>query len=271
MTKELAERKNHLYTKINHEMGRAIDRFRMIEDGDRILVAVSGGKDSLLLLRMLLDFQKKAPVRFDLLAVHVDQGQPGYDPAPLVAQLDAWQVPYHIEHQNTYDIVLEKTAPGKTYCTVCSRLRRGILYRLARERDCNSIALGHHREDMIHTFLLNAMFAGKMGGMPAAYTIREQDLRVIRPLASVHEDWIREYVQFAGWILLPCNLCGSQEGLKRKEVAELLVDLEKRYPVVKESLFAALNRVALEELLDVDSQKRYGIESRFDEQKVPLL
>lgn len=260
-----------LYSKINREMGKTIDRFDMIREGNRILVAVSGGKDSLLLLRMLLDFQKKAPVHFDLLAVNVDQGQPGYDAAPLIEQLEAWAVPYHIEHQNTYDIVLEKTAPGKTYCAVCSRLRRGILYRLARERDCNVIALGHHREDMIHTFLLNAMFAGKLGGMPAVYTIRDNDLRVIRPLTSVHEEWIREYVSLSGWKLLPCNLCGSQEGLKRKEVADLLVDLEKRYPVVKQSLFAALGRVAVEELLDVDSQKRFGIESRFEENKVPLM
>lgn len=124
---------------------------------------------------------------------------------------------------------------------------------------------------MIHTFLLNAMFAGKLGGMPAVYTIRNNDLRVIRPLTSVHEEWIREYVSLSGWKLLPCNLCGSQEGLKRKEVADLLVDLEKRYPVVKQSLFAALGRVAVEELLDVDSQKRFGIESRFEENKVPLM
>jgi tRNA 2-thiocytidine biosynthesis protein TtcA len=261
--------RNSLYLKINREMGRAIDRFDMIHEGDRILVAVSGGKDSLLLLRMLLDFQKKAPVRFELLAVNIDQGQPGYDVSSLIEQLEAWSVPYHIEYQNTYDIVLQKTAPDKTYCAVCSRLRRGILYRLARERNCNVIALGHHREDMIHTFLLNILFAGKTGGMPAVYTIREGDLRVIRPLVSVHEDWIREYVALSGWKLLPCNLCSSQEGLKREEVAELLVELEKRYPNVRQSLFAALNRVALEELLDVDAQKRFGIESRF--QEVPLL
>ena len=260
-----------LYTKINREMGKTIDRFDMIRDGDRILVAVSGGKDSLLLVRMLLDFQKKAPVRFELWAVNVDQGQPGYDPEPLIQHLEAWGVPYHIEHENTYEIVLEKTAPGKTYCAVCSRLRRGILYRLAREHGYNVIALGHHREDMIHTFLLNAMFTGKLGGMPAVYTIRDQDLRVIRPLTSVHEDWIREYVTLSGWQLLPCNLCGSQQGMKRQEVAKLLIDLEKRYPIVKQSLFAALGRVSVEELLDIDSQKRFGIESRFEERKVPLM
>lgn len=260
-----------LYTKINREMGRSMARHGMIRDGDRILVAVSGGKDSLLLLRMLLDVQARAPVSFELKAVNVDQGQPGYDATPLIRQFEEWGVSYHIEKQNTYDIVVEKTVPGKTYCALCSRLRRGILYRLARQFDCNVIALGHHREDMIHTFLLNIMFAGKIGGMPAMYTIREQDLRVIRPLASVHEDWIQQYVSLAGWELIPCNLCGSQEGLKRKEVAELLVDLEKRYPAVKQSLFAALGRVAVEELLDVDAQKRFGIESRFEEGKVQLI
>lgn len=263
------ERLEHLYTRINHEIGRMLMRFRMIEAGDRILVAVSGGKDSLLLLRMLLDFQKKSPVRFELLAVNVDQGQPGYDATPLVAQFEEWGVPFHIEHQNTYEIVVEKTPPGKTFCSVCSRLRRGILYRLARERQCNVIALGHHREDMIHTFLLNAMFSGKLGGMPATYRIRKGDLRVIRPLASVHEDWIREYVGLCGWQILPCNLCGSQEGLKRQEVATLLTGLEARYPVVKESLFAALGRVALEELLDVDLLDRFGIEQRFLDSEPP--
>lgn len=260
-----------LYSKINHEIGRTIDRYNMIQDGDRILVAISGGKDSLLLLRMLLDFQKKAPIHFDLWAVNVDQGQPGYDSTPLIDIFTRWNVPYHIEAEDTYSIVLEKTVNGKSYCRVCSRLRRGILYRLARENGFNTIALGHHRDDMIHTFLMNAMFVGKIGGMPASYTIRDQDLRVIRPLASVHESWIRQYVANEGWTLLPCNLCGSQKGMKRKEVDMLLTDLEKRFPTVRQSLFSALNQVALEELLDVDSQKRYGIESRFEEQKVPLL
>lgn len=239
-----------LYEKINRHTGKAINDFDLIQQGDRILAAVSGGKDSLLMARLLADFQKKAPVDFEILAVNLDQGQPGFDSSPLAEQMQEWQIPFHAEYQDTYSVVLEKTRPGKSYCAVCSRLRRGVLYRIARERGFNKIALGHHREDLINTFIMNAFYAGKLGTMPPVYTVAEGDLKVIRPLVNVPEDLIVQYVQEKGWKLIPCNLCGSQEGLKRQKTNELLMNLEKEHPGVKASLFGALSNLHTDELLD---------------------
>ncbi len=236
--------------RINHAIGRAIADYSLIEAGDRILVAVSGGKDSLTMLHFLRDFQRKAPVGFDLLAVNVDQGQPGFPKDVLPRLFAEWDVPFHVEAQDTYSVVLEKTAPGKTYCAVCSRLRRGILYRLARERGCNKIALGHHRDDLLQTFLLNAFFAGQLGTMTPIYTVSEGDLRVIRPLYSVREEWVKTFVAARDWPVIPCNLCGSQEGLKRKEMARLLEQLNEKFPEIKNSLFHALGNPHVEQLLD---------------------
>ncbi|MCB1167955.1 MAG: tRNA 2-thiocytidine(32) synthetase TtcA, partial [Leptospiraceae bacterium] len=197
-----------LFAGMNRSVGKAIHDFDLIHDGDRILVAMSGGKDSLFLLHILLEFQKKAPISFELFPVHLDQGQPGHEPAALENIVESWGLPLHIEYQDTYSTVLELTPEGKTYCAVCSRLRRGILYRLARDHGCNRIALGHHREDLVATFLMNAFFNGKLGSMPPVYRIEEGDLHVIRPLALVSEDDIKEYVTMQGWTVLPCNLCG---------------------------------------------------------------
>ncbi|MCB1315501.1 MAG: tRNA 2-thiocytidine(32) synthetase TtcA, partial [Leptospiraceae bacterium] len=224
--------------------------FDMIADGDRILVAVSGGKDSLCMLHFLELYRRKAPVRFDIIAVNLDQGQPDYPDHILPALFQDWNENYHIEKQDTYSTVLEKTPPGGTFCSICSRLRRGILYRLAREQGCNTIALGHHRDDLIQTFLMNAFFSGKLGTMPPRYLVEEGDLTVIRPLASVPEDWIRAYVTAAGWSIVPCNLCGSQDGLKRAEMRKLLDSLQSRFPEIKNSLFAALANPHRNELLD---------------------
>lgn len=238
-----------LHTKINHGIGRAIEEFKLICEGDRILVAVSGGKDSLCLLHFLLQFQRKAPISFEVLAVNLDQGQPGFPPEVLPNLFEAWGAPYHIEKQDTYSIVLERIQ-GRTMCSLCSRLRRGILYRVARERGCTKIALGHHRDDLLQTFLMNAFFSGKLGSMPPIYTIEEEDLQIIRPLYAVSEAWIAEYVALSQWPIIPCNLCGNQEGLKRQEMAELLGTLEKSYPELKNSLFGALGNVHRNELLD---------------------
>ncbi len=239
-----------LHDKINREIGRAIGEFGLIQEGDHILVAVSGGKDSLCMLHMLKQFQKKAPVDFRILAVNLDQGQPDF-PAHILPELfTAWGVPHHIEYQDTYSVVLEKTAPGKTMCSVCSRLRRGILYRIAREKGCNKIALGHHRDDLMQTFLMNAFFSGKLGTMPPVYTIEEGDLQVIRPLYSVSEEWIAEYAAAMQWPIIPCNLCGSQDGLKRQEMKKLLAQLNEKFPEMKNSLFGALGNVHVNQLLE---------------------
>ncbi|MEQ8352164.1 MAG: tRNA 2-thiocytidine(32) synthetase TtcA [Leptospiraceae bacterium] len=239
-----------LFNAMNRQVGRTIHQYDLIEDGDRILVAMSGGKDSLFLLYILKEFQKKAPISFELVPVHLDQGQPGHTAEPLIELVQSMGFDLHIEYQDTYSTVLELTPEGKTYCAVCSRLRRGILYRLARETNCNRIALGHHREDLLSTFLMNAFFNGKLGSMPPVYRIEEGDLQVIRPLASVSEDDIKEFVSLKGWTVLPCNLCGSQEGARRKQMQHLLADLEKTSPQIKNSLLAALGNIHRDELMD---------------------
>ncbi|MCP5484862.1 MAG: tRNA 2-thiocytidine(32) synthetase TtcA [Spirochaetales bacterium] len=231
-------------------MGRAIAAFDQIQNDDRILVAVSGGKDSLCLLHFLSELKRRAPVRFDLIAVNVDQGQPGFPARTLPTLFREWGVQFHIETQDTYSIVLEKTPEGKAYCSLCSRLRRGILTSVARRLDCNKLALGHHREDLVHTFLLNALYSGKLGTMPPIYEVAEGGLSVIRPLCSVPESWLAEYARMAGWPIIPCNLCGSQAGLRRAKVRELLNTLEKNDPEIRNSLFAALGNVHRNELLD---------------------
>ena len=229
-----------LAERIERDIGRAIGEFGLITDGDRILVAVSGGKDSLCLLHFLKRFQRKAPISFGLLAVNLDQGQPNFPDHILPDLFARWDVPFHIEKEDTYSIVLEKTPVGKTFCTVCSRLRRGILYRVAREHGCNKLALGHHREDLLATFLMNAFFSGKLATMPPVYTIEEGDLQVIRPLYAVPEERLAEYAAAKGWPIVPCNLCGSQEGMKRGAMQELLIELEAKHPGVRESLLGAL-------------------------------
>lgn len=239
-----------LFQSMNRSVGRTIHDYDLIQDGDRILVAMSGGKDSLFLLYILLEFQKKAPVHFDLIPVHLDQGQPGHEPAALKDLVESFGLDLHIEYQDTYSTVLELTPEGKTYCAVCSRMRRGILYRLAREMGCHRVALGHHREDLLSTFLMNAFFNGKLGSMPPVYRIEEGDLHVIRPLASVSEDDIKDFVSQKGWTVLPCNLCGSQEGARRKQMEQMLADLEKTSPQIKHSLLAALGNIHTDELMD---------------------
>ncbi|MEO1051294.1 MAG: tRNA 2-thiocytidine(32) synthetase TtcA [Bacteroidota bacterium] len=227
--------------KINREMGKAIVEFKMIEEGDKILIAVSGGKDSLCMLHFLMAFQKKAPINFELLAVNVDQKQPGFPEHILPNLFTEWGVPYHIEAKDTYSIVLNKTKPGKSFCSLCSRLRRGILYGIAREHGCNKIALGHHQDDLLETFMMNAFFSGQLASMPAHYRIEKEDLSVIRPLYAVPEETISTFVSAQDWPIIPCNLCGSQEGLKRNEVKHLLSTLHQKHPKLKSTLFGALH------------------------------
>jgi tRNA 2-thiocytidine biosynthesis protein TtcA len=239
-----------LERRLLRDMGRAIGHHRLIEDGDRILVAMSGGKDSYGLLVLLRDLQARAPVAFDLIAVHLDQGQPGYDGAPLEAWLAAEGVPYKILHENTYDIVVDKIPEGKTYCSLCSRLRRGILYRAAGDLGCNKIALGHHREDALETLLLNLFFGGKLASMPPRLTTDDGRFVVIRPLAYAAEADLAALAEARGFPILPCKLCGSQDEAQRKHMKALLADLERKHPTLRQTMLAALGNVNPSHLFD---------------------
>jgi tRNA 2-thiocytidine biosynthesis protein TtcA len=239
-----------LERRLLRDMGRAIGHHRLIEEGDRILVAMSGGKDSYGLLVLLRDLQARAPVAFDLIAVHLDQGQPGYDGAPLEAWLAAEGVPYKILHENTYDIVVDKIPEGKTYCSLCSRLRRGILYRAAGELGCNKIALGHHREDALETLLLNLFFGGKLASMPPRLTTDHGRFVVIRPLAYAAEADLAALAEARGFPILPCKLCGSQDEAQRKHMKALLADLERKHPTLRQTMLAALGNVNPSHLFD---------------------
>jgi tRNA 2-thiocytidine biosynthesis protein TtcA len=239
-----------LERQILRDVGRAIADHRLIENGDRIMVAVSGGKDSYALLTLLRVLQRRAPVKFDLLAVHVDQGHPGYDGTPLESWLRENGFAYEILRENTYAIVTEKIPEGKTYCSLCSRLRRGILYNAAERLGCNKIALGHHRDDAIETLMLNLFFAGKLAAMPAR--LRSDDGRnvVIRPLVYVPEPLLARFAEEQRFPILPCNLCGSQSQAQRKQIKAMLARLETDHPGLKQTMLAALGNVNPSHLLD---------------------
>jgi tRNA 2-thiocytidine biosynthesis protein TtcA len=245
-----------LEKRLLHEVGRAIADFALIEDGDRILVGVSGGKDSFTLLYLLQLLQRRAPVRFSLVAVNLDQGHPGFPAAALEAYLRAQGVEVRMLREDTFSVVQRLTPPGKTTCTVCSRLRRGILYSAAQTLGCNKIALGHHRDDLIESLLLSMLFAGKTRSMPPK--LRSDDGRntVIRPLCTAAESEIAAFAQSAGFPIIPCDLCGTQENLMRKRVKDLLTGLDREHPGVRASLFAAMGNVMPEHLLDARLQTR---------------
>ncbi len=224
--------------------------FDLISEGDRILVAVSGGKDSYSLLTLLQALRQRAPVHFDLLAVHLDQGQPGHDPAPLADWLRAHGFDHRIVREDTYSIVVNKIPEGRTYCSMCARLRRGILYRLAHQLQCTKIALGHHRDDAVETLLLNLFFAGKLAAIPARLLSDDGASTVIRPLIYCAEETLTRFAESQRFPILPCHLCGSQPDAQRKQMKALLSRLEAEHPNLRQTMLAALGNVNLSHLLD---------------------
>jgi tRNA 2-thiocytidine biosynthesis protein TtcA len=241
---------SELERRILRDVGRAVGDFDLIDDGDRIMVAVSGGKDSYAMLEVLTFLQRRAPVRFELVAVHLDQGQPGYDGEPLRRFLEARGGEFHVLREDTYSVVVEKVPEGSTYCSLCSRLRRGILYNAATRLGCTKIALGHHRDDSIETLLLNLFFSGRIAAMPARLVSDDGAHVVIRPMIYCAEETLAAYAKERAFPILPCNLCGSQENAQRKQVKALLTRLEAEHPGVKDSVLAALGNVRPTQLLD---------------------
>lgn len=246
-----AEREAHkLEKRLLRLAGQAIGDFNMIEAGDKVMVCLSGGKDSYGLLEVLLTLRERAPIDFEIVAVNLDQKQPGFPADVLPNYLAQRGVPFHIETQDTYSIVTRVIEPGRTMCSLCSRLRRGILYRVAGELGATKIALGHHRDDILGTFFLNLFYGGRLKGMPPKLVSDDGRHIVIRPLAYVKESDLARYAQVRQFPIIPCNLCGSQENLKRKEVKRMLLEWERRFPGRVENTFNALARVTPSHLMD---------------------
>ncbi len=243
---------NKLIKKLRHWVGKAINDFHMIEAGDKVMVCLSGGKDSYGLLDILLGLQQSAPLAFDLIAVNLDQKQPHFPTEVLPNYLKKLGVPYRIVEKDTYRIVKDKIASGKTTCSLCSRLRRGILYRVAEELGATKIALGHHREDIIETFFLNLFYGGTLKAMPPKLLTDDKRHIVIRPLAYVPEQALIELAQLKQFPIIPCNLCGSQPHLQRQVMKGMLAEWMKKYPGRIESIFTALQQVTPSHLLDTE-------------------
>jgi tRNA 2-thiocytidine biosynthesis protein TtcA len=274
------EREDHkLEKRLCRLVGQAIGDYNMVEEGDKVMVCLSGGKDSYALLDILLKMQQRAPVRFELIAVNLDQKQPGFPGHVLPDYLKALGVPFHIEEQDTYSIVKDKIPEGKTMCSLCSRLRRGILYRVADELGATKLALGHHRDDMLQTLFLNMFFGGKLKGMPPKLVSDDGKHMVIRPLAYVSEKDLVRWADVRAFPIIPCTLCGSQENLQRKQVGAMLKDWDKRFPGRLDNMLHALQNVVPSHLADgtlhdfrnltVTGEANAGGDRAFDHEEFP--
>jgi len=241
---------NPLATKLRKQITRALSEYSMIAQNDHVMVAVSGGKDSTVLSLLLKEIQRRAEIDFTFEAVMLDQRQPGFDAQAFKAFMADQQIKLTVLEEDTYSIVVEKTAAGGTYCSLCSRLRRGILYNYAHQNKFTKIALGHHRDDMIETFMLNIFYSGKLGSMPPKLYSKDHRNIVIRPLAFVAENDIIDLAREWDFPIIPCNLCGSQDGLKRQKMKTVLDSLEKEIPDIRRSMASALGNIELSHLLD---------------------
>ena len=244
---------NKLEKKLCRLVGQAIGDFGMIEDGDKVMVCVSGGKDSYAMLDILMKLRERAPINFEIIAVNLDQKQPNFPAEILPNYLKSLDIPFHIEEQDTYSIVKRVIPEGKTTCGLCSRLRRGILYRVADELGATKIALGHHRDDILETLMLNMFYAGKLKGMPPKLRSDDGKHIVIRPLAYVPEKLLERYAGDMNFPIIPCDLCGSQPNLQRQVMKEMLRDWEKKHPGRVENLFRAMHHIVPSHLMDTEA------------------
>lgn len=249
-----------LEKRLLRQVGRASKEHRLIEPGDRILVGISGGKDSWTLLYLLRQLQRRAPFDFSFVAVNLDQGHPGFPAHVLRDYFEAEGYEYELLKYDTYSIVLDKIAPGKTQCSLCSRLRRGILYNAAVELGCSKIALGHHRDDAIETLMLNLLYSGRIKSMPPRLTSDDGRNVVIRPLINCAEEEVAHFSRLKGFPIVPCDLCGSQPNLQRQQVKRLLAELNAANPKVKGNLFAALHKVVPSHLMDLELREQLGLD-----------
>ena len=241
---------NKLRKRLTRQVAQASKDFSFFEEGDRVLLCCSGGKDSYTMLSIVQDLKTRAPIAFDIVAMNLDQKQPGFPPHILPNYFEQQKISYQIVDEDTYSIVKDKIPQGKTTCSLCSRLRRGIIYRTARALDCNKIALGHHRDDIIETFFLNLFFAGKLKAMPPKLKTDQGDLMVIRPLAYCAEADIIRFSRAMNYPIIPCNLCGAQENLQRQAIKKMLQDWEEHYPGRSSIIFKALQNITPSHLLD---------------------
>jgi tRNA 2-thiocytidine biosynthesis protein TtcA len=239
-----------LSKRLHRQVGQAIREFNMIEDGDKVMVCVSGGKDSYALLDILINLRDRAPIRFEIVAVNLDQKQPGFPEHVLPEYLASRGVPFHIENQDTYSIVKRVIPEGKTMCSLCSRLRRGILYRVATELGATKIALGHHRDDMVQTLMMNMFFGARLKGMPAKLVSDDGRHIVIRPLAHVAETDLERWAAHRAFPIIPCSLCGNQENLQRVQTKRMLREWERQFPGRIDNMFSAMSHVVPSHLMD---------------------
>ncbi len=255
----MGDRHTQLQRRLYKKMKATCEAWSLLEPGDRVMVAISGGKDSYVMLHLLHKLVPRLPFDVELIAVHLDQVQPGYDGKSLAEWLEESGYRYEILQEDTYSVVKSRLAEGSTYCSLCSRLRRGILYTAAERLGCNKIALGHHREDTLETLLMNLFYSGKMQAMPAVYTTDDGRFQVIRPLIECDEASIAELAALEEFPILPCNLCGSQDGLKREAMAELLTNLEQNNPHLRSIMLNALRNVRPTHLLDPDVREAWSV------------